>query len=83
VDSRHGLKDSDKDIMLMMDECAVSYQIVLTKVDKLKKTEQEKIIEKTQEAIRKHVAAHPKVIMTSSVKGNGISDLRAEVASLL
>jgi GTP-binding protein len=72
VDSRHGIKDSDREIMTMMDECAVSYQIVLTKMDKIKKAEQEKVVAKTQADVRKNVAAHPEVLLTSSTKGDGI-----------
>ena len=82
IDSRHGLKEADREIMTMMDDSAVSYQIVLTKVDKLKKQAQEKIKDATQQAIVKHVAAHPEVILTSSVKGDGIAELRAAVASV-
>lgn len=83
VDSRHGIKDSDRDIMTMMNECAVSYQIILTKVDKLKKSEQEKVLEKTKAEIAKNVAAHPDVIITSSAKGDGIAELRAAIADLV
>lgn len=83
VDSRHGIKDSDREIMAMMDECAVSYQIILTKVDKLKKTEQEKILAKTKAEIVKHVAAHPHIIVTSSAKGAGIAELRAAIADIV
>ncbi len=83
VDSRHGIKDSDREIMEMMDECAVPYQIILTKVDKLKKTEQEKILEKAKAAIAKNVAAHPDVILTSSAKGEGIAELRASIADMV
>lgn len=83
VDSRHGIKDSDREIMAMMDECAVSYQIILTKVDKVKKSEQEKIVAKTKVEIAKHVAAHPDIILTSSAKGDGIAELRAAIADLV
>lgn len=83
VDSRHGIKESDREIMAMMDECAVSYQIILTKVDKLKKSEQEKVIEKTKDEIRKNVAAYPEIIATSSAKGDGIAELRATIADLV
>ncbi|WP_417320019.1 ribosome biogenesis GTP-binding protein YihA/YsxC [Emcibacter sp.] len=82
VDSRHGLKEGDREIMSLMDESAVSYQIILTKVDKLKKGEQEKVREKTEQAIKKNVAAHPEVILTSSVKGDGLDELRASIAAL-
>ncbi len=83
VDSRHGIKDSDREIMDMMDECAVSYQIVLTKVDKIKKSAQEQIMEKTRNDIAKRVAAHPDIIVTSSTKGDGIAELRAAIADFV
>ena len=83
VDSRHGIKDSDRDIMKMMNECAVSYQIILTKVDKLKKTEQEKVLAETKAEIAKNVAAHPDIIVTSAVKGQGLAELRAAIADLV
>ncbi|MCC3861412.1 ribosome biogenesis GTP-binding protein YihA/YsxC [Pseudemcibacter aquimaris] len=82
VDSRHGLKDSDKELMSMLDETAVSYQVVLTKCDKVKPSEQEKLIKKTEKAIAKNVAAHPEVLITSSVKGYGLEELRGVIADL-
>jgi GTP-binding protein len=82
VDGRHGLKESDKELMSMLDETAVSYQVVLTKCDKVKISEQEKLITKTQKAIAKNVAAHPKVLITSSVKGYGLDELRGVIADL-
>ncbi len=83
VDGRHGLKDSDRELMTMLDETAVSYQIVLTKSDKVKLAEQEKIIAKTKKAIAKNVAAHPKVLITSSVKGYGLDELRGIIADMV
>lgn len=82
IDARHGLKESDRDVMKLLDEAAVSYQIVLTKADKLKKGELETRLRETGEAVRRHVAAHPTIIPTSSVEGTGIAELRAEIASL-
>ena len=82
IDSRHGIKDSDKDIMAMLDETAVTYQIILTKTDKLKKGELDKVLSRTQSAIAKRPAAHPDVIATSSVKNNGLDLLKAEIATL-
>ncbi|MGB0920050.1 MAG: ribosome biogenesis GTP-binding protein YihA/YsxC [Alphaproteobacteria bacterium] len=82
VDSRHGLKDSDRAIMSMLDETAVSYQIVLTKTDKPKAAELPKVIQRTLTEARKHVAAHPSVAVTSSVKGLGVAELRAQLAAL-
>ncbi len=83
VDSRHGLKASDHGIMDMLDEAAVNYQIVLTKSDKVKPTALATLIEKTTDAIKKRPAAHPVVRATSSEKGEGIPELRAELAALV
>lgn len=83
VDGRHGLKDSDRELMTMLDETAVSYQIVLTKSDKVKLGEQEKLIRKTEKDIAKNVAAHPKVLITSSMKGYGLDELRAQIAAMV
>tara|TARA_R110002096_G_scaffold415163_1_gene616648 strand:+ start:34928 stop:35587 length:660 start_codon:yes stop_codon:yes gene_type:complete len=83
VDGRHGLKDSDMELMSMLDETAVSYQVVLTKSDKVKMAEMEKTLAKTQKAIAKNVAAHPKVLITSSVKGYGLDELRGIIADLV
>ncbi|WP_025897829.1 ribosome biogenesis GTP-binding protein YihA/YsxC [Sneathiella glossodoripedis] len=83
IDCRHGLKDIDRDVMKMLDTAAVSYQIVLTKTDKSKKSELEKVIEKTEAELKKRPAAHPQVFLTSSAKSVGIAELRAELASLV
>lgn len=83
VDARHGLKDSDREIMKMMDEAAVSYQIVLTKADKLKEDEQARVQAKVATEMAKHVAAHPSLVMTSAVKGTGVEELRARLAALV
>lgn len=82
IDARHGLKDNDHEVMKLLDEAAVSYQIILTKTDKLKPGEVEACLEAVRAGIRRHVAAHPLVIATSSVKGQGIAELRAEIAAL-
>jgi GTP-binding protein len=82
VDARHGLKDSDRDMMKMLDQAAVVYQVVLTKVDKIKEAELEALRGRTLEEIRGHVAAHPELIATSSETGFGIADLRAELTTL-
>jgi GTP-binding protein len=79
VDSRHGLKDVDRELMAMLDKAAVSYRLVLTKADKVKATELAKVHEETSAEARKHPAAHPDVIATSSEKGMGIPELRAAV----
>lgn len=81
VDSRHGLKPSDTELMEMLDEAGVSYRIVLTKVDKLKGNALEVVSEKVETALAKHPAAFPKVSITSSHKETGIPELRAIIAS--
>ena len=82
IDSRHGLKESDLELMGMLDETAVTYQVVMTKVDKLKKGELEKVLGKTQKAIAKRPAAFPEIICTSSEKKDGLNELRAEIVDL-
>ena len=79
IDSRHGLKEVDKEAMDAFDQAAVSYQIVLTKADKLKKGEIDKVVADTLVKIRKRPAAFPRVLATSSEKGLGIPELRAEI----
>lgn len=79
IDSRHGVKDVDRDMMKMLDEAAVGYRLVLTKADKIKATELEAVLAATQIEARKHPAAFPVVHVTSSEKGMGIEELRAAV----
>ena len=82
IDSRHGLKPIDITTLDMLDETAVSYQIILTKADKLKKPEQDRIIEKTLKDIMKRPAAFPFLHLTSSTKNTGFEELRAEIFTL-
>ena len=79
IDCRHGIKPVDREIMSMLDKAAVSFQVVLTKGDKIKPTELAKVHEATLAASRIHPAAYPHVIATSSEKGEGIAELRAAV----
>ncbi len=79
VDSRHGLKDVDRELMEMLDKAAVSYRLVLTKADKIKASALAEVHAATAAEARKHPAAHPDVIATSSEKGVGIAELRAAV----
>jgi len=79
IDSRHGLKDVDHEIMEMLDKAAVSYRLVLTKADKIKPTELLQVSEATAAEARKHPAAHPDILSTSSEVGFGIPQLRAAV----
>jgi GTP-binding protein len=80
IDARHGLKSVDTEALDALDVAAVSYQIVLTKADKIKLPELEATIDKTMKAIAKRPAAFPKVLGTSSEKGFGLPELRAEIA---
>jgi GTP-binding protein len=83
VDARHGPKAHDLTVMNELDKTAVSYQVVLTKADKLLARDLEKTIAATSAAIAKRPAAHPEVIVTSSQKATGLETLRAEIAALL
>jgi len=82
IDARHGLKDSDIGVMKDLDTAAVSYQIVLTKCDKVKAEAMDRLMADTKAQIAKHVAAHPVIVQTSSIKGQGIEFLRAELAMI-
>lgn len=79
IDSRMGFKDVDREVLAMLDVAAVSYRIVLTKADKIKATELDAVYAETLAEARKHPAAHPEVIVTSSEKGLGIAELRTAV----
>ena len=83
VDSRHGLKDSDRDVMDLLDLAAVSYQIVLTKGDEPKAADLERRVADTRAALARRPAAFPQIRPTSSRTGDGIADLRADVARLI
>ncbi len=83
IDSRHGLKEVDTDILRALDRAAVSYQIVLTKADQVKATELAQRIAATTEALKQHPAAYPEVLATSSRTGAGIPQLRAAMIRLL
>lgn len=80
IDSRHGLKKNDEEVLSLLDKAAVSYQIVLTKTDKIKPPAVTRLIAETVEKIRKRPAAYPEVIATSSEKSEGLDSLRAEIA---
>ena len=81
IDARHDIKPSDEEIMSMLDNCAVSYQIILTKIDKIK--DRDKKISKTLDSVKSHVAVHPVIYSTSSHKETGLEDLRNEISSLV
>jgi GTP-binding protein len=79
IDSRHGIKDVDRDILEMLDKAAVSYRLVLTKADKIKASDLAEVTARTEEEARKRAAAHPDILVTSSDTGLGIPELRAAV----
>ena len=79
IDARHGLKAVDGEALDALDLAAVSYQVVLTKADKLKASEVDKVVQETLKAISKRPAAFPRVVATSSEKGTGLPELRAEI----
>lgn len=79
IDSRHGVKDVDREMMKLLDESAVGYRLVLTKADKIKASELEAVHAATMAEARKHSAAFPEVAITSSEKGMGIAELRTAV----
>jgi GTP-binding protein len=82
IDARRGLGEVDLDVLNQLDRAAVGYEIVLTKIDKLKTSEVEPAIDATSATLKKRPAAHPRVIATSSEKGTGLPDLRAEICAL-
>ena len=82
IDARHGAKDVDEEIMSLLDRSAVTFQVVMTKVDKLRGDALEASLAKTREALAKHPAAYPELILSSSEKGDGIERLRAIIAGI-
>jgi GTP-binding protein len=83
IDARHGLKSSDLAVMELMDQAAVSYQAVLTKIDKIKPPELARILERTRTELKTHAAAYPALLVTSVRTGIGIPELRAQIAQLM
>lgn len=83
IDARHGIKSTDRDMMLLLDKAAQSFQIVLTKADKVPSAELAATLAATAAEAAKHPAAHPDVIVTSARTGAGIDDLRIALASLV
>jgi GTP-binding protein len=82
IDSRHGVKDSDRETMKNLDSAAVSYQLVLTKTDRLGAADVARAVAAAEAVARKHGAAHPEVLPTSSETGFGIGELRTEIAAV-
>lgn len=82
IDTRHGVKPVDEEILKLLDSSAVTFQCVLTKADKVKASERDKVLTQVRQALAKHPAAFPEIIMTSSEKGDGIATLRGIIATL-
>ncbi|WP_394197214.1 ribosome biogenesis GTP-binding protein YihA/YsxC [Litoreibacter albidus] len=83
IDSRHGVKAVDEEILSLLNKSAVTFQVVLTKTDKLKQGELEKVIAQVSTALQKHPAAFPEIVLTSSEKGLGIPTLRHIIGTLV
>ena len=82
IDARHGVKAPDQEIMSLLDTSAVTFQVVLTKTDKVKAPELEKVLTKVRADLAKHPASYPELILTSSEKGHGIETLRSIIAGI-
>lgn len=83
IDSRHGIKKNDEDVLKLLDLAAVSYQVVLTKTDKIKAAELEALKVDTLAKLAKHPASYPEILATSSEKGVGVEEMRAAILHLL
>lgn len=83
IDSRHGIKEVDAKIMKMLDSAAVSYQLILTKTDKITQKQLAQIVAQTQETAEKHVACYPEILVTSAEKNKGIEAVRAQFVKVL
>lgn len=82
IDARHGLKAADLQVLDALDEAAVSYQIVLTKADKVKPTVLAALVDETAKALARRPAAYPLIRATSAVSGEGLAELRADIAAI-
>lgn len=82
IDARHGVKPVDEEIMALLDGSAVTFQTVLTKADKVKEKDRDRVLEQVRGALKRHPAAYPELVLTSSEKGDGIETLRAIIAGL-
>lgn len=82
IDARHGIKQVDQDILKLLDTSAVTFQVVLTKADKVKAKDREAVLAQVRDALQSHTAAFPEIVVTSSETGDGIDTLRAIIATL-
>jgi GTP-binding protein len=83
IDARYGIKDADRPMLQLLDQAGVSYQIVLTKIDKLRAAELSATAERVAAELAAHVAAHPEICLTSAEKARGVAALRATIAELI
>lgn len=83
IDARHGVKKVDEEILTLLDKSAVTFQCVLTKADKVKAAERDKVLDQVRKRLSAHPAAFPEIVVTSSEKGDGIETLRSIVATLI
>lgn len=83
IDARHGVKPVDEEIMSLLDGAAVTFQVILTKSDKVKSQNRDPMLEQVRSKLQNHPAAFPELLMTSSEKGDGIADLRAIISDLV
>ncbi len=82
IDTRHGIKKVDEEILTLLDKSAVTFQVVMTKADKVKAADRDKVLSQVRAALAKHPAAFPEIVLTSSEKGDGIETLRTIIATL-
>ena len=82
IDTRHGIKAVDEEILTLLDRSAVTFQVVMTKADKVRPADREKVLAQVRATLQKHPAAYPEIVLTSSEKGDGIESLRAIVAGI-
>ena len=82
IDTRHGIKAVDEEILKLLDTSAVTFQVVMTKADKVKAADREQVLDQVRKALAKHPAAFPEIVLTSSETGLGVDTLRAIIATL-
>ncbi|EAQ05154.1 GTP-binding protein [Pseudooceanicola batsensis HTCC2597] len=82
IDARHGVKKVDEEIMSLLDSAAVTFEVVLTKIDKVRRSDLDRALDVTRSALSKHPAAYPELVLTSSEKGDGIATLRSIIAGI-
>ncbi len=82
IDARHGIKTVDREILSLLDSSAVTFQVVITKADKIKEADRARMLDQVRGALANHPAAFPEIVVTSSEKGDGIATLRSIIATL-